>query len=543
MGVILPRKPLPINRSLLWSPAQDPSAPFDAILGGEADPYVLFLTQRALIDIDSCVLAATDGGGTAFGLLAGERFHCPSTDTRYMVISSVLWAPDLVVRQSAIPPDTLAAAARTLRALPGQEVLGWYRSGTSVETELSPADRDVHLKFFLMRWHVMLFSAPNADPPVGGVFAVDRASMHSGRVPFHELLHSSSLRSSGPKPTCVAWRNYVCDEPVVPLSDAERDLVRATADSDEGDAVPHARPSPPPGGVWQPAQSPRPPEQAGRSAAATQPATAAAGSPALEPVAPPIIRTPRTPVAETPATPLSQPTGRPVDPRPMAPSAQPPAAAASQRSATPASEAPAAPVAKAPVMPGGGATERPPLGAPAPRSVNVEAELPPRAASRSAVDATADRAYDPDVEAGYDAPAVRAHEPVAMPRASRSWRNDSSAELASHRASTSGLFGGWARNEAEQVLLPMGHRSIHHRRSRRAVRLLLAALGALALIASVILALREYPATGPAFAGGSDRGGGDVLQPAVPSDSLLSVFDQRAAALTQAIASYGKAEQ
>ena len=518
MAVTLPRRLLPITRTLLWRPAQESYVLPGGVPGDDAEPYVLFVSQRTLLEVETAVRSSA--GVTAFGILTGQRFHCPNTDTKYMVLNSALWAPGLVVYQNAVPPEMLAAAVQNLRPARGQEILGWYRSGMGVGPHLAAVDRDLHLRFFREPWQVMLLSAPHIEPPAGGFFAIDRASMHTGLVPFHELLHAKALSGRDVKYTCVTWHNYVTDEAVEALPDGEREEVRGSSDTEATE------------GASRPRQSPE----------------------RVAPIAePPRSAMPR-PATPWPATP------RAAEPRPAEPlrtyQSPPDRAAAAARptpvvGAQPVVETGVKAAAEPVVMPPSGAPPRPATPPPSARSAEPADPLLEGSTPRF-VEAAGGRppsvVPEPLYGAAVDKAAVSSTpQRAANPATPRTWQTGS-ADAGTRRPANSGLFGPSSYTEADQVLL-RSRRRRRRRASRQAVRLALACLGGLSLIAAAVLALRKYRVAeadraSPIQAEGStatsaDRGG---LTPAPPSNSLLTLFDQRKAALEHAIAVYQKAE-
>src|SRR5439155_1677027 len=87
MGTAGPlRQPIPVARSILWSPAGEDG-------GGQRPghlPFPVFLAQSALTAIHEHVAAPARPGQGVLGFLFGDLCECPETNVSYLVIDAAL---------------------------------------------------------------------------------------------------------------------------------------------------------------------------------------------------------------------------------------------------------------------------------------------------------------------------------------------------------------------------------------------------------------------------------------------------------------------
>jgi hypothetical protein len=195
-------RPMPIAASILWKPIDGAAEQNDGL-------PPIFITQRALAALhDHC--AATPE--TCFGLLTGNVFRSPETDTPYVVVESTIRLP------GGIGDDAKAAlmqgwvVAQDVVHRTGDQLVGWYRGRWSAETGLAPVEAETHAALFGQPWQLAVVVGAG-DTTVGGVL---RRSAGSGWaqecLPFYELVDPASFRPDGSKPTRLRWDNYRTEE-------------------------------------------------------------------------------------------------------------------------------------------------------------------------------------------------------------------------------------------------------------------------------------------------------------------------------------------
>src|SRR5256886_3559828 len=78
------RQPIPVGRSILWSPARGgPKRPGNI-------PFPVFLSQAALTAIHEHVATPHRPGQGILGFLLGDQCECPETNVSYLVIDVAL---------------------------------------------------------------------------------------------------------------------------------------------------------------------------------------------------------------------------------------------------------------------------------------------------------------------------------------------------------------------------------------------------------------------------------------------------------------------
>ena len=195
-------RPMPIAASILWKPIDGAAEQDDGL-------PPIFITQRALAALhDHC--AATPE--TCFGLLTGNVFRSPETDTPYVVVESTIRLP------GGTGDDAKAAlmqgwvVAQDVVHRTGDQLVGWYRGRWSAETGLAPLEAETHAALFGQPWQLAVLVGAG-DTTVGGVL---RRSASSGWaqecLPFYELVDPASFRPDGSKPTRLRWDNYRTEE-------------------------------------------------------------------------------------------------------------------------------------------------------------------------------------------------------------------------------------------------------------------------------------------------------------------------------------------
>ena len=82
------RKPIPLARSILWSPT---AAPGTVGAGRPGNiPFPVFLAQSALAAIREHLATAPAPGQGILGFLVGDLCECPDTSVAYLIIDAAL---------------------------------------------------------------------------------------------------------------------------------------------------------------------------------------------------------------------------------------------------------------------------------------------------------------------------------------------------------------------------------------------------------------------------------------------------------------------
>lgn len=198
------RQPIPVGRSILWSPANG-----GAKRPGDI-PFPIFLSQAALTAIHEHIATPHRPGQGILGFLLGDLCECPDTNVSYLVI-------DLALRlnQPIYGDRTRDVVTRLWDPIQGQldeqraHLLGWYHTHPPHPLVLSGHDVETHEHYFAERWQVALLLAPDAAEPGGSFFrAGGDDTWISTPLPFYELLSDGSIRPDGKKRSFMTWKDY-----------------------------------------------------------------------------------------------------------------------------------------------------------------------------------------------------------------------------------------------------------------------------------------------------------------------------------------------
>ena len=229
------RAPLPVDRSVLWTPSRDPGAPDAPAVSG---PYELFLTRSV---VQNVYRHLTDGGRDArFGFLLGELYRCPESGVHYAVCDRSIRS-DEAFSEETPDPYLLRAWAESQSAFRdhGGILLGWYHSHYLLGLFLSEADREINTRYFAEPWQCCVLIVPDPSRPLGAVYRPSAAEEAGGDAPgpFRELLAPEDVPASGPILSAVGWTNYFADRDVAHLSaDVDQDEAPAVVATDLDDA-------------------------------------------------------------------------------------------------------------------------------------------------------------------------------------------------------------------------------------------------------------------------------------------------------------------
>jgi hypothetical protein len=191
---------MPVADSIRWSPVAS------GVARSSAPP--VFIAQDTLRRIHERLAAAPPGCG--IGLLAGRMQTCAQAHTQYLVLNGMLPQPSLAVEHDprAVLSEGLATAQDA-----GVSVFGWYRSHSSPDVALTPADVEAHCDVFGDVGRVVLVVSDGGTS--GGLFR--RSSSPAWpleALPFYEWV-STAARPDGRRHTTLWWRNYRTAEQVV----------------------------------------------------------------------------------------------------------------------------------------------------------------------------------------------------------------------------------------------------------------------------------------------------------------------------------------
>ncbi|HEX6964541.1 MAG TPA: Mov34/MPN/PAD-1 family protein [Gemmatimonadaceae bacterium] len=228
---IPPRQPIPLERSIRWVPA-----------GWRADDiedHAIFITQDALRQIGDH--ARTRPGDEVLGFLLGERYECPDTGTRYVVITTVVGTGHVIAESDLVQiPDEEWLGIQLEVRRRHLTLVGWYHTAPFVAPRPARLDLDTQRARFTEPWQCGLVIA-TGERAAGGFFRAwddtTHASTEAGDalatvpdgafVPFHEMLDDAALRPGTAPHTLIDWRNYVTDIDV----DIDRDALHASVAS------------------------------------------------------------------------------------------------------------------------------------------------------------------------------------------------------------------------------------------------------------------------------------------------------------------------
>ncbi len=203
------RQPIPVARSILWSPTAG-----GAGAGGPRRPgeiaFPVFLLQSALAAIHEHLVAPPRLGQGLLGFLLGDLCECPETNVSYLVVDAAVR-----LNQPIYSDRTRDVVTRLWDRVQAQleeqnaHLIGWYHSHPPLPLTLTEYDVETHEQYFGEPWQVTLLMGTDPAEPTGAFF---RASADenwlSTPLPFYELLNPDSIRPDGKKRSFVTWKNY-----------------------------------------------------------------------------------------------------------------------------------------------------------------------------------------------------------------------------------------------------------------------------------------------------------------------------------------------
>ncbi len=367
------REPIPVARSILWSPAgAGPKRPGHI-------PFPIFLSQAALTAIHEHIAAPPRPGQGVLGFLLGDLCECPETNLSYLVIDSAVR-----LNQAIYGDRTRDVVTRLWDRVQGQleqhqaHLIGWYHTHPPLPLELTEHDVETHEQYFGEPWQTALLLGTDPAEPAAGFFrASSEETWVSTLLPFYELLSPESIRPDGRKRSFITWRNYRAYTAVPPAAVTGPRAPAAKPPAEPKFTPAPAKPKPPPP---PPPLAPPPPERAPQSEPAASDGlrflTAAEDLHSHSP--PPTQRRPTPP--PRPAAPPPTPRRPTPPPRPAPPPPPPPPPPEPEPEPEPEAEPAVAPVeeaAAAPVWP-----EEFERGAAGEPEQQVEPERPRRKARR-----------------------------------------------------------------------------------------------------------------------------------------------------------------
>ena len=204
MGADSPlQQPLPLARSILWSPGVAGPRP-------QTVPFPIFLEQPALTGIHEHVAAVLHPDQGSLGFLVGDLRECPETNVSYLVIDSILrfGQPIEGDRTADVVTQIWDRILDQVTQANGH-LIGWYHTHPDVPVALSEHDVQVHERYFTEPWQVALVIATAQGQTAGGFFrATGDEAWHTTPLPFYELLDEDSVQPGAKKHSFVTWMNH-----------------------------------------------------------------------------------------------------------------------------------------------------------------------------------------------------------------------------------------------------------------------------------------------------------------------------------------------
>ena len=210
------RRPIPVARSILWSPAGEGG-------GGGAQrpghvPFPVFLSQSALTAIHEHVATPVRPGQGVLGFLLGDLCECPETNVSYLVIDAALR-----LNQAIYGDRTRDVVTRLWDRVQEQveaqqaHLIGWYHTHPPLPLSLTEHDVETHEHYFGEPWQVTLLLGTDPAEPAAGFFRAGPDDAWAATpLPFYELLSPESIRPDGKKRSFVTWRNHRAYNPITP---------------------------------------------------------------------------------------------------------------------------------------------------------------------------------------------------------------------------------------------------------------------------------------------------------------------------------------
>ena len=203
---------MPVAGSILWKPLRDPHYVIASLQPGQGGLRQLVVAQSVLLRVQTIARAVAPD--ELLGLLVGQRWDCPVSGKRWVLIDSL-------VEGTATVPDarTLTANLGALigrRRPDGTECVGWYCGTTAGDAHLSRMFAAVHAATFEEPWHPALVLANGGSG--GAFFLHDTRDARWFLSPFYELGDGSrNSRRQLAQPTTVSWPEYITTSLVTPL--------------------------------------------------------------------------------------------------------------------------------------------------------------------------------------------------------------------------------------------------------------------------------------------------------------------------------------
>jgi hypothetical protein len=245
------RQPIPVARSILWSPGDGGGA------GGQRPgqtPFPVFLAQSALTAIHEHVATPARPGQGVLGFLLGDLCECPETNVSYLVIDAALRLNQAIYGDRT--RDVITRLwDRVQEQLETQQahLIGWYHTHPPLPLTLTEHDVETHEHYFGEPWQVALLLGTDPEEPAAAFFrAGPDESWLTTPMPFYELLAPESIRPDGKKRSFVTWKNHRAYNPVTPPAAPTLRTPAAKPPSEPRFTPASAKPQPPP-------PSPQPP--------------------------------------------------------------------------------------------------------------------------------------------------------------------------------------------------------------------------------------------------------------------------------------------
>lgn len=233
--------PLPLERSILWAPADGSTGSPDP--ARDVRTYPLFLEHDVLAGVNRHLVK--EEREARFGFLLGRLFFCPELGVNYAVADTAVAARE-VLTEEASGADLIRAWSDAQSVFAGHTglLLGWYHSHHDrLGLRLTEADRDTNARYFDAPWQCAIVVASEREPVIGAVFRHRGAGTGGGGerpAPFHELLTAPHGGEIGEADSAMAWTNYRAHRP-----DPAREYQEQVAEEAGRDPLPDPPPESP----------------------------------------------------------------------------------------------------------------------------------------------------------------------------------------------------------------------------------------------------------------------------------------------------------
>lgn len=223
--------PLPLDRAILWTPAEGSAGPRDPTR--DVRTYPLFIEHDVLAGVNRHLVK--EEREPRFGFLLGRLFFCPDQGVNYAVADTAVAARE-VLAEEASGAHLIHAWSEAKAVFAGHTgvLLGWYHSHHDrLGLRLTEADRDTNARYFDAPWQCAIVVASEREPVVGAVFRHRGAGTNGGGerpAPFHELLTVPPEGEIGEAGSAMAWTNYRAHRPVPAEEYQETDPVGGAGD-------------------------------------------------------------------------------------------------------------------------------------------------------------------------------------------------------------------------------------------------------------------------------------------------------------------------